>query len=347
MVSKLEAVFNKVYLIEQYSMFHILEGTGSIEVDFQLYHDWSDKIIFLEKGQYIKFLSADFVVRRIEFKDEAVFRNKDVRVLFKHLVSLGYIDFASCERCQEYLSKTIFSDTHEIIDISSEQWFWQNPFQAKKEEYHLIFDIKDVVDQEFKSHLSNQQLSELIGDAYHAQALFKNKIGISVKSMLHNKRLLESKKAIAFSKKSIKEIAYDLGYKDPAYFNRVFKKGVGQHPSAFREAFDFNKEDLFLKDLYELLKNYHQEERQLAFYADQLHLSVKSLSTKVRQKLNTSLGQLIRLELINTAKKRLALGEPIHETAYSIGFSEANHFSTFFKRYTQQSPSEYQNKKYK
>ena len=63
MVIKLFPELNKVYLIEQYTMFHILKGTGGIEVDFKQYHDWEDKLIFLEKGQYIKFLSENFVAR--------------------------------------------------------------------------------------------------------------------------------------------------------------------------------------------------------------------------------------------------------------------------------------------
>ena len=151
MVTKFHAEFNKVYFINKYTMYHILEGSGGIEVDFKKYHDWQDKLIFLSVGQYIKFLSENFVVRKIEFTDEEVFRNKEVRVLFKHLVALGYINFNECETCQEYLNNTVFSQqSSDIIDISSEQWYWQNPFHAKQEEYHVIFDIKDVIDEKYK-----------------------------------------------------------------------------------------------------------------------------------------------------------------------------------------------------
>lgn len=108
MISKIQPELNKVYLIENYTMFHILKGNGGIEVDFKSYHDWDDKLIFLDKGQYIKFLSDSFLVRKIEFKEENIFRNKEVRVLFKHLISLGYINFSECAHCQNYLDKTVF-----------------------------------------------------------------------------------------------------------------------------------------------------------------------------------------------------------------------------------------------
>jgi len=343
MVDKLLPEFNKVYLVNKYTMFHILEGKGGIEVDFRTYHDWKDKLIFLGKGQYIKFLSESFVVRRIEFKDEEVFRNKEVRVLFKHLVELGYINFDECFTCQKYLNSSVFSEqSSQIIDVSSEQWYWQNPFHANQEEYHVIFDVKDVIDEKYKNHLSNDKLSKLIGYRGHdAQALFKTKVGISVKSALSRKRYLESKKEIAFTDKSIKEIAYDYGFKDPAYFNRVFNKLDGQSPNHFRENFDFEDRDSFLPELYQLLNTHHKEQRTTDFYANKMNISIKTLSKKVKDKLNITLGQLIRQEIINTAKSALQTDINIKEIAYELGFEEANHFSAFFKHHTSLSPVEY------
>ncbi|MEP5914215.1 MAG: AraC family transcriptional regulator, partial [Flavobacteriaceae bacterium] len=150
MVEKLLPKINKVYFINKYTLLHIISGSGTIEVDFKNYTDWEDKAIYLEKGQYIKFFSDDFVVRKIEFPNKTIFEKKEVRVLFKHLISLGYINFNECEECKRYLSNTVFSEnTSEIIDISSKQWYWQNPFQASKQEYQIIFDVKEIIDKEY------------------------------------------------------------------------------------------------------------------------------------------------------------------------------------------------------
>ncbi|TMU55176.1 helix-turn-helix transcriptional regulator [Flagellimonas algicola] len=348
MVQKLIPEINKVYFINQYTLFHILSGSGSIQVDFKNYNNWQDKAIYLEKGQYIKFLSGDFVVRTIEFPNQEIFENQEFRVLFKHLISLGYINFNECDECQKYLSTTVFAEnTKGIIDVSLKQWYWQNPFNASQNEYQVIFDIKEVVDQEFQNHLTNRDLVALIQDnGFNAQALVKDKLGITIKTMLANKWLTESKKDIAFTEKSIQEVSYNMGFKDPAYFNRVFKKSTGQNPSDFREHFDFNRKDLFIEDLTHLLQHHHKEERSLGFYADKMHLSVKALSKKTRAKMNISLGQLIRNELISTSKKMLAQDAPVNEVAFTLGFEEANHFSHFFKKYTGTTPSDYRIKKY-
>ena len=104
---------------------------------------------------------------------------------------------------------------------------------------------------------------------------------------------------------------------------------------------------MFIQDLYQLLHENYTQERSLSFYADSMHLSVKTLSKKVKEKLNISLGQLIRQEIINTAKSLLQQDIKIVEIAYQLGFEEANHFSAFFKHYAGITPSDYINKKCK
>lgn len=347
MVVKFTSKANTIYFINMPTMLHILEGSGTIQVDFKMYFDWQDKIIFLEKGQHIKFSSSNFIVRKIEFKDEVIFSNKNIRVLFKHLVSLGYINFAECIDCQNYLNNSILLQPKDIIDVSSEQWFWQNPFNANLEEYHIIFDIKDVIDREYKNHLTNMQLSALINHNHiNPLALFTNKVGITVKNLLGNKRFVEVKKEIAFSAKSVKEIAYDFGYKDPAYFNRLFKQNVGVTPIDFRKEQDVQHHDYFVQELYELLHAFHTKQRSVKFYAQKMHLSEKAFSKKVKDKLQISVGQLIRQQLIVTAKKLLQK-DTVNEVAFRLGFEEPNHFSSFFKHYTNTTPTQFQNKKYK
>ncbi len=348
MVSKLLPEIDKVYFINKYTLIHILSGRGNIQVDFENYADWQDKAIYLEKGQYIKFLSDEFIVRKIEFPDETMFRNKDVRVLFKHLISLGYIDFNECSDCQNFLNNSVFAEkTQQIIDISSKQWYWQNPFKASRDEYQIIFDVKEVIDKEFSNHLSNNDLVHLISkNGINAQALVQQKIGLSITKLLGKKRLVESKRKIAFTNKNIQEISYEMGYKDPAYFSRVFKNTTGNTPAEFREGFDFENRDIFVQDIINLIQEHHKEQRALEFYAEKMKLSVKTLSKKTRTKMNASLGQLIRNEIISTSKDLLNQGASIKDIAFHLGFEEANHFSQFFKNYTGSTPSNFKIKKY-
>ena len=343
MIKKVKADVNKVYFIEQYTLVHILEGSGIIQVDFKNYSNWNDKAIYLNKGQYIKFMSDDFLVRFIEFPDEIMFNSKDVRVLFKHLISLGYINFDECIDCQKFLSTTIFNEqVNSLIDVSTNQWYWQNPFQATKDEYQVIFDIKDVIDTEFLNQINTKKLSAHFNNLnFDIRHLVKDKLGISVSNLIHKKQIDEDKKQLAFTDKSVKEIAYEQGFKDPGYFNRFFKNKVGQTPKEFRDNFDYEYRDQFSQNLMELIQLFHREEHSLSFYADKLNMSVNTLSKKVTQKMNVTLGQLIRHEIIFSAKKMLSDGVNIKETAFSLGFEEPNNFSSFFSKYTGISPSSF------
>ena len=348
MVKRLVPKINKVYFINQYTLVHILSGSGTIEVDFKNYPDWEDKAIYLSKGQYIKFLADNFEVRLIEFPDEILFKSKDVRVLFKHLISLGYINFSECSECKRYLDQSVFSNSLSgLIAISSKQWFWQNPFQASKSEYQVIFDIKDIIDDQYANNLSNDDLALLLKEnGSEAQALVKDKIGLTIKELIGNKRLLESKREIAFKDLTIQEVAYEMGFKDPSYFNRVFKRSTGLSPAQFRRDFEYAERNSFVQDILELVRKFHKEQRSLDFYAGKMNLSVKALSLKTRQQLNTSLGQLIRNELVQTAKGMLLQDQSIIDISYRLGFEEPNHFSQFFKHYSGMTPTDYKLQKY-
>jgi AraC family transcriptional regulator, transcriptional activator of pobA len=51
---------------------------------------------------------------------------------------------------------------------------------------------------------------------------------------IRDRLILEAKRLLAFSGLSISQVAYELGYTDPAYFSRVFRKETGEAPADFR-----------------------------------------------------------------------------------------------------------------
>lgn len=59
--------------------------------------------------------------------------------------------------------------------------------------------------------------------------------GRTAGEIIRERILLEAKRLLLHSQLSIKEIAYDLGYEDPAYFNRLFQKELQVPPQRFRE----------------------------------------------------------------------------------------------------------------
>lgn len=52
--------------------------------------------------------------------------------------------------------------------------------------------------------------------------------------IIKNRIVLEAKRLLAHTSMTAKEIGYELGYDDPAYFNRMFTQKTGETPAGFR-----------------------------------------------------------------------------------------------------------------
>lgn len=63
--------------------------------------------------------------------------------------------------------------------------------------------------------------------------VFKEETGRSFIEYLTHLRLEEAKKLLKENNLSIKEICFEVGYKDPNYFSRLFKKQVGCRPTEY------------------------------------------------------------------------------------------------------------------
>lgn len=58
--------------------------------------------------------------------------------------------------------------------------------------------------------------------------------GMSVQDMLANRLLDQARRDLIFTPSSVQAIAYSLGFSDPAYFNRFFRKRTNMTPGQFR-----------------------------------------------------------------------------------------------------------------
>ena len=65
---------------------------------------------------------------------------------------------------------------------------------------------------------------------------------IRVFAAQHQQQVTEAKRSLVYTGMSINEIAYELGFKDPAYFSRFFSKMTGQQASQFRKEYQSGQE---------------------------------------------------------------------------------------------------------
>ncbi|NKI27576.1 AraC family transcriptional regulator [Arenibacter sp. 6A1] len=66
-------------------------------------------------------------------------------------------------------------------------------------------------------------------------SLFKKKTGYSLIHFFNLKKIQKSCEYIKFTDMNIKEISFKLGYHDPLYFSRIFKRYMGVSPKKYRD----------------------------------------------------------------------------------------------------------------
>ena len=68
--------------------------------------------------------------------------------------------------------------------------------------------------------------------------LVKDYSGKSPKDFFTNRLMIEARRKLRYSNLSVKELAYELGFNDPDYFSRLFKKSTGKNVSEFLHSQD-------------------------------------------------------------------------------------------------------------
>lgn len=105
---------------------------------------------------------------------------------------------------------------------------------------------KELIYRQFKSLLEehynewkqpSQYATEMLVSATHLNDTVKEQTGLSVSQHIQNRNILEAKRQLYFTNKTVSVIGFELGYEDPVYFGKLFKKITDLTPLAFRAKF--------------------------------------------------------------------------------------------------------------
>jgi AraC family transcriptional regulator, transcriptional activator of pobA len=100
----------------------------------------------------------------------------------------------------------------------------------------LALQLKVLVDETFRKPLKVADYALSLNSTYHlVDKASRQVFGFPVKQLVLERRMLEAKRLLKFTIRSAEDIAFELGFEDPAYFNRAFKKHVGLAPVTWRK----------------------------------------------------------------------------------------------------------------
>ncbi len=114
-----------------------------------------------------------------------------------------------------------------------------NSYSNKQKQ--IVANFKALIEQQLFDNVKIPQYAQALNlSAFQLRSACETVVGKSPKEMLEERRLVEAKKDLIFTGKSVEQIGYRLGFTDPSYFTRFFKKMEGESPTKFREQFKYN-----------------------------------------------------------------------------------------------------------
>ena len=84
-------------------------------------------------------------------------------------------------------------------------------------------------------HLNLDRLAALAGlSKFHFHRLFEGATGVSPARYQINLRINPARQLLRETKKSVVDVALDVGYTNPSHFAQLFRKETGLTPSEYR-----------------------------------------------------------------------------------------------------------------
>lgn len=113
---------------------------------------------------------------------------------------------------------------------------------AKDDDNFVVQKLKDYIESNFKSMHSPKDYANLLHISPNALAkVVKSTYNKTLSALISERIIIEAKRELYLTNKTVDEIALELGYNDPFYFSRFFKKHTDISPSTYRKTIGYNK----------------------------------------------------------------------------------------------------------
>ncbi|KUJ59335.1 AraC family transcriptional regulator [Flavobacteriaceae bacterium CRH] len=239
-----------------------------ITIDFKQYKTTTPSLFFVNSNQYLQidkegksqgyfmYYNRDFYCVQIHDAEVAcdglLFNNifempmtalPDKEVLFVEAIyDQIQGEFDAPDASQEEMIRTYLK---QLIIKATRIWKTQQLGVLNNEpskEMDFFRDFSRLVEIHFRTKHTVADYAEILGVAPKTLSNKFNRLELTQPNdIIKDRIMLEAKRLLGYSNLSVKEIAYQLGYEDPAYFNRLFTNKVGDTPSNFKKKYLLGK----------------------------------------------------------------------------------------------------------
>lgn len=122
------------------------------------------------------------------------------------------------------------------------QFDLENPIMPSGHQSEVMQNLIDLIESNFCEVHAPQDYADLLNISSKTLAkITKKYLNQTLTDLIVSRILVEAKRELYLTSKSVKKVGAELGYQDEFYFSRLFKKKVGVSPDVYRRTVGFAK----------------------------------------------------------------------------------------------------------
>tara|TARA_R110002074_G_scaffold266943_2_gene439172 strand:- start:9247 stop:10116 length:870 start_codon:yes stop_codon:yes gene_type:complete len=128
-----------------------------------------------------------------------------------------------------------------ILAIDFARRLEQHRFDIQKkspEKTHLQTFLALLEERYMECHSAGGDAAAIGLTTQHLNRLCQQVTGRTTSKIIQERLMLEAKRSLVYTRMSVSEVAYSLGFTDPAHFSRLFRQNIGLSPKAFRNSIE-------------------------------------------------------------------------------------------------------------
>ncbi|MHB8063616.1 MAG: response regulator [Ruminiclostridium sp.] len=250
-----EESLKAIRFVHDTGVIHIMDISTEKELHFEKYPMSKEKLL-LEKSALgeteasVQAFSHIFEWLQLEYYGN----NKKIKAkLIELMILVSRLTYDYKVDSQNLESIDLISEL-QALDSISELKLWciqriefvtKSISEAREKKLNtLICRATAYIAENFRKDITLEEVSkELNISPHYFSKLFKNEMAENFIDYLTALRMNAAKEIMKSSLMSVKEICYEIGYGDPNYFSRIFKKLVGVTPTEYRDSIVYLSKD--------------------------------------------------------------------------------------------------------
>lgn len=244
------------HVLAFYEIFLLTHGRGTLILDGESYRLGRDRIFFTSPGQPRQWRSRDFdgwcLFFTADFVEEFL---RDPHFLFslpyfhrqsgRLLIALTRAEAKTIETRLKSMQREIRRLRHDsphalraalyetLIQLART---YTGKAGAPGPENATAVRLRLLIERDYRErHQPAEYARKLRITVGHLNYLAKRHLGRTAGVLIRERLTIEAKRQLRHTDAAVAEVGYALGFKDPAYFARFFRRATGASPTEFRD----------------------------------------------------------------------------------------------------------------